>query len=879
MRKIAALIVIVALLSLVYAPQIAVAAPPHAWPGTGVYASCDGDRWELYVDLRQIQWLYDINSGWGTYVPGSGIQEVAYGWDGFYSKMEVGWNGVSVINPTLMYDTQWITFSRSGDFYRYTPWAQGVSSWIETFSGHMDTSPSPAAQFAGGISIAGYNGSQLDYLTSVYASGTFTGDCPFSDYPPVGDLDRVWPLRADVTYEVNHIDGYGPIVDDVHTEQGATAYNSLAGQVVAITDSGSGYLVKVVADDDNYVLYDNLTAVYPKLNDQIDAGCVIGTVGESFKAPSQTYTQDPGLLWFYAGTDFYTAADNDYIDWQNAWIEPPAVGVPCGSELRTDHCLNYNPNLDDDARGWTLYHVDPYDVNLSSIKLAEYSSAIAQYMVLDHEVDYYLTVQSRIYHNYDYYTVTVNKATTGDLIDTLTETINLDDLGLNLGDPVITEVGPLDLSDYDVNDTYLISIAASNTHTEGINLDDVCVNDGSIQVSVSPCYLDNHEFNIDAGADWDSSATGATFRDSPMDFDSDVVLDPGGWIAQPISLASYDGQDADYKIEIKARAVGDISSLTDIFTTGFYGDLDLTVETGVMTITTLRVGNVGVTLPHNHGLTITSGNTLVGNFTITNDALSPESVAVSSVCISPVAGYWPGDEPDINEETSDTCSVCAMPTAMGVDVLFQWIAWLWCNLRNLFYCTLAKWLQQVSSYIVQGRDLLAFVGKYMSVLIAMILRWFFSVVNAVGTASADGGSSLIAAAWNAIAGLGIIQALFDAIGYASAFLTGALATAVAAIQLLTSLLNALLSLGRLGIVMLSALAVAFNGSAATLDIPSCTVITSGLQDGYCAVFILGSGIFDEFPVFTVGFAIASGVIGFITLIWTMRQIGGAFGNV
>lgn len=688
------------------------------------------------------------------------------------------------------------------------------------------------------------------------------------------------PLRSDVTYEVNHVVSDSPVVDDVHTESGANVYNSFAGQVVAIEpEGGEGYMVKVVGDDDRYTMYSNLETVYPKLNDQIVTGCILGRAGDSFKTPAAgPYTQTPGLLWYYAGTDFYDFGTNQYIDWQNQFVEPLLSAEPCGTTLRTDQCINYNPNLDENARGWKMTNVDTLDVGLSNVRLSKYQSAVGQYVILDHTIDYYVTLNTSLYHDYDYVSVVVQKATDYTIIDVHNVVLDLIAEDLDYGDSLVSEIGPLDLSDWDVNDTYLVSISASNGDTQGVWVDDVCIHDGAAVAGVPTCYFDNYDFNTDNGDGWDASETGVHWRDSPGDFDSDVTLSPGAWISQPVSLASYAGDDATYDLEIVARAgfTPGVDEIIDIFTSGFSADLDLTIETDVEDLGSLHVGNVLIALAQTKTFVVPDTETWIGDLTITNNSLSEQGLILSSVCLKPRTGVWPGGEASVDGTNTDVCDSCAMPGSLDV---VAWLSWIWCNLSIFFNCTLTVYLGMFNDWLAAISSQLAWLGRYLALVVSHVALWAMGVLTALGQELIDGLMYALAGAWSVIAGMGIATQVYDTSGVVQAVVESLLVAGGNGLDFAASWFQSLLYLAHLLTVFAASILASLSSEPIVVTLPSCAGTLTGITDGYCFVMLMTNGIVEEFPALTAAFLLIGAVCALLTSMVTLDQLGDIFGDV
>lgn len=714
----------------------------------------------------------------------------------------------------------------------------------------------------------------INYVRFVSA----TEDNPFADW----QQDAYYrPLVDDDIYEVNHVTGYGPIVDDVHTEYQAEVYAAFDGTVVFMQVESAGYTVKLLNEDnETYAIYSNLEAVYPQLNDVVEQGCKLGLVGESFKEPSETYTQSPGLLWFYSGTDFYDYEENTYIDWQNDWDEPDELSDICGTSLRTDHCINYNPNLESNATGWVTLGVDAYQIADDSIILDTAQDSISQYMTLDDAEDYYITIAYVPHFDYDFLTVGTFKGTTLDLIDTILEEVDLTDTPALVGTRQVVEVGPIDLSDPDANDIYLISVLFANTGGENwITIDDVCVHTGDAIVSTSYCYFDNYK--LDGPDDWDYDA-GAYWGNNPGNPDSSVILEADEWISQAISLSSYDGDDADYRLTVTARVMGGtIGDLIDIFG-GWEGDIAQEVWSAgpvlELDIGDETINNALIFHSYYTDFTVTDGNTLVGDLTITADSGNTYNVEIDQMCIMPVTGVWPGEgEEDLPGAGRDRCEECIRPTGLAITTLPAWISWLWCNTLTFYTCTLWDWIASIGTLLRQARDFLGLFGRYVSAVVGRYATWLLSVYAALAGALQDAFAYVVAAAWNAIAGLDILKALFDLAGYIQAFLLGLASLGSYTFDLVLDFFTMLLTLSRLVQQFFTSMAEALSGDVTAISVPSCS--SSQTLEAFCVVFEIADGIFSEFTALPIAIAIDIGLVGIVTIIWSVRKLGSAIGNV
>lgn len=861
MKKFVAVVLIAVFTILMVPASTALATEPN------LLGTCGDGVWSLYFNFTSGDGDF-VDYGLGTYVAGVGWS--ADQLPGWREEIYAFWSPSGFEDATYTSVTYYHTNSGSGSY-----WID--SAWRAWASGSGPVTYEPVSPLPIWIPIITQT-TEAYYLTvyGVSVEGLFTGVCPVEEWVPYDD-STYKPIHEAILFEVNHVTGYGPIVDDVHTELAASVYNSFAGQVVSISSAGSGYMVKVVADDDTYAIYDNLSSVNPSLNDQIVAGCVLGTVGESFKAPSQTYTQNPGLLWYYPGTDFYDFETNEYIDWQTEYVEPPATAIPCGSDLITPHCLNYNPSLDNRAAGWTAVNVDEYDIGDTRVKLSEYQSTLSQMIILDHEANYYVDLKTEQYGSlYDYISFVLMKATDYTILDTETITLEPD----NLGDELITQIGPLDFnSDFDVNDAYLIAVMASNPDTSGVWIDDVCVNLGDAQTGIQNCYFDN--FQLDGDTGWDSSET-ADWSSNPDTFGTGVVLGPGDWISQPLALLAYSDAAADYTLTVTAKTTAiDLGDIIDIFTTGWVADLSQEVKTGEtveLDIGDVTVNNVLISLQYITDFTVDYETTLSGDLTLTSDPLNEKDIYIDWVCLDAKTGVWPGDENnDIETGELTSCDACSMPTSTVA--LFEWLMWLWCNISRFFNCTLVLWLNYLQSLIRQLGDLIGLIGRYIGVIVGQVATWLLALIVAFGIALRDMliyGASLI---WNFLADLGFIRLLYDLIGYAIATVTGIIHIGDLMLTTIGLLFGALLTLGRLAGVFAASLSAGLAGDVATITIPSCATPSSPVWEGFCVVFQMADGLFAEFPALGVGMIIDAGLIGLITSVWTVRSIGGALGDI
>lgn len=278
--------------------------------------------------------------------------------------------------------------------------------------------------------------------------------------------------------------------------------------------------------------------------------------------------------------------------------------------------------------------------------------------------------------------------------------------------------------------------------------------------------------------------------------------------------------------------------------------------------------------------TVTDGNTLTGDLRLENDSLSEAEVEFQQVCIRPTRGVWPWEVEGETDQTPDygiTCAGCTMPTE--ILALGAWIDWLFCQIGVIYFCHLKPLLLTGLQWFKNITDGLGFLGRWMSVLLVKLATWLQALIVDFGKAIGDAILSMLAAAWNLVAALDIMQALYDMIGYVTAFLTGVFSAIISIGSLVVDGVNILLTFGRVIAIFWNHLYAALNGSAETLGLPSCETPESAIMVGWCVGIELIVGIVDEFPALSLSFVLIAGCVGLVTMIWTTRQIGGAMGNV
>lgn len=864
------LIIPVLVFSLLFSPpQHTYARPLNTWPGNGYYGECNGSSWSMYVDFKQTQGMFFVQEGHGEYVSGYGFKELAYGWDGYYSILWVGWNGVSSLGLNLYYDTSWVTFTGSAHNYRFQPWAHAMSSWAPTVaSSHLDTSPSPEAQFAGIVQFAGPVDSYNYYLTGMYFSGPYTGECPISDYPQLpASINYSKPYRETDFKEKTDL----PSVEDLITVlEGSPVYASVTGTITHLSLLNGFYRVIITDSEDITATYNGLSSIYVKMGDTVSAGCQIGIAGPKVANTTSTYTDALSQFFFIVKDDAGTKQDWDY------WIFP--VGnKPCSTP--TGNCSNANPNLDDKASGWQVHDYNPFSPQPiikydDSIQLA-YADTMFQTVVLSDPSNWYVTLVA----------TQVNDQQVMEVEYQIDVTIGEDTLyhrytTTSLTEQVI-EVGPFSPSTPDYSpDLYDLTIANGSSHSKGLLITFACLHQAN-EMTVTPgyCYFPNWQFQ-DHDEGWTSSS-GVIWRDiitSPGY--QNVTLPAGESISAPVSLTSYDDADADYQLWIQVNVSdNDLTDIWDLIVVGWESDFSQQVMDGETV--ELDIGdqttNWVIPLTIETDFTVTqAASPLEGDLTIKADVANTHQITITQVCIKPETGIWPGQEDDDLTIDLPVCDRCVSPDSLN---LAEWINWVMCGLNYFFYCSLAKWINDIGQTIYNTVSGIGYLGRWLYATITGFGIYLHDLASSIGELFLDILQGALATLWNWIAGLALLTSIYDLLGLLWAILTGSGQLVSLLVTLMTNILGIIATLANIIGGFKDALFTAINASSVvSTTMPTCTVPSDPLY-GMCIGLDMVSAIFDEFPVTAGSMYVVAGVAGIITMVWTVRELGDAAGNV
>lgn len=713
---------------------------------------------------------------------------------------------------------------------------------------------------------------------AIIYNAVVSSDDELSEDPFSSEHTKPIPESDILEYEIRDALYGMPRRDHIFAEVGTPVHAAWAGEITFYGIDDSGYYIAIEQANGWLAEYWGLKTVNVARGDIVSEGCVLGLLGKGDQSiePADQYTDEVGVLEFWA-------FDSDGSPWQkldwSTWFDNDSP-VSCTSSLTTTNCVNLNPNLDDFAIGWDTQPPAEWPdgpIRVESGVDLHHGESIEQYLVLDDEEDWYVTLATYVSNN-----------SSGGLYDLLDVHLGEDGEGIvitpdYLGAQETDEVGPLAIGDPDyAPDIYLLKIESTWYGTGGIRIDFACVHTGDVVMADTPyCYLANASFD-EGSTGWDESASGVSWH--PIGVNNPnlgaVVLQPGAWIEQAIDLPSYDGEDADYYLSIDARvALAEEGTIGDIWD-GLTATVHHTVETEVADLGDHDVNNVLISLGYMIDFTVTDGNTLTGDLRLENDSLSEAEVEFQQVCIRPTRGVWPWEVEGETDQTPDygiTCAGCTMPTE--ILALGAWIDWLFCQIGVIYFCHLKPLLLTGLQWFKNITDGLGFLGRWMSVLLVKLATWLQALIVDFGKAIGDAILSMLAAAWNLVAALDIMQALYDMIGYVTAFLTGVFSAIISIGSLVVDGVNILLTFGRVIAIFWNHLYAALNGSAETLGLPSCETPESAIMVGWCVGIELIVGIVDEFPALSLSFVLIAGCVGLVTMIWTTRQIGGAMGNV
>jgi hypothetical protein len=867
------------------------AAPMQDDPPPGLYGSCSDGSYVYIQDLRL------TDGGWTPVW--NGIYEEGIGWETYQLASPAGWYGYDLLitNTLVPYwdasvELDYVEFWGYATWGDYPPWALGfqynLGSWSDkqypfdsTGFWTWDLEIDPPSPRSNGLGLRYMTAAPEEggYIYRVEIHGTYEGDesaCPAYNLPaaPIW-MDSIKPINYTDILEYSLYDGETlDAFDHIFAEQGTLVRSSISGLVTKAGQQSDGYMF-VIEGDGIVVEYHGLSQSYVVWHDTVSAGCVLGKLAATSLKPEGMYTQDIGALRFAA----WEVDGDDWtrLDW-TIWDDSESV-VPCSSTLTTENCVNINPNFEQFALGWDTIPPAEYGSGPSILDngvVLHYLESVGQWLVLDDEEDWYISLVA-----------TVSNNSNGGLWDVLglllggdTEVVYLEPGFLGQG-VIVRDIGPFELGEPAYPpDVYALGAEPGWNGTNGIEIQFLCVHNGTPVMRDTPyCYFDNASF--DEGSEgWDESASGVTWH--PIGVNNPnlgaVVLQPGAWISQPIDLPSYDGEDADYFLAISARtALAEEGTIGDIWGS-LTATVNHTVEEEIADLGSHDISNVLISLGYNIDFTVTDGNTLTGDLVIENDSESEAEVEFQEICIRPVRGLWPWEEgADQLPEYSYTCSGCTMPTE--ILAVGAWINWLFCQIGVIWFCHLKPMVLDILQWFKNLADAIGYLGRWLGILLFRLGEFLLDLLVAFGLALKDAFLSILAAAWNFIAGLDILQALYDLAGYAISVLTGGIGLLVDIGNLIITALNILLTMGRVLEIFFAHVLAAMNGASETFSFPSCVAPSEPIFVGWCVGLELAAGVIDEFPALSLSFVLVAGCVGLFTGVWTVRQIGGAMGDV
>lgn len=837
-------------------------------------------------------WEYDLSSSdeiMATYVGGSGWEDIAYQdsygtmrrGSGIFKVFSEAFTVTSItveLENVVLGTTNWPTEERCYNLV----FATNLYDQVCAETGSVQLSWSGSVSLSGEmIILADVGGDHSEPYTDpggnvTIASITFTGESEAGADPFLSlDYGTIKPVATSDTYDTK-INVAG-LSDQIWADVGDNVYASADGEVTTVDLMSSGYFVELTTDNGNKIQYYYLAEVRTTQGADVSAGCVIGTVGgDNVDTPDDQIppVANLGMIRFLPYRDTY-----DYkYEWLS-WAEPSG-SIACGGDGKfiTSGCVNYNSNLSQKANGWILSDNALLEYSSSdgpaTVSL-HYNDTMTQEMVLSPETDYYLVSKVQLRETsqnagkYGVMAVAIGSGTGA--INTWTVEPK------SPTQEITTRLGPLTFGEpTDLPDMYNVSItnALQGSFARVIY---ACLSpDDSAVLSPEYCYFSNYSFD-DGNTGWQESVTGVTWH--PIGANNPnlgaVQLDPGAYIEAPIDLSSYDGSDAVYRLVLEARlAHNPEGELGDMFD-GLDTTINQKVETSIYDFGSITVNNILMTQRYITEFTVTNGNTLAGDLRIENDSNNTLVVELGSVCLNPLNGQWPGDTDDTDMNSMPICEFCSMPTDLNITL---WLAWLWCQIQNVWYCYLRVMMTTIIDLVQQGLTFSGYLGRWLGAAMSRFVTWSYQLGLAFGQELKDVALGILATLWNFIAANPLFQALFDLIGYLILLATSGAEIIYAIGNLVGRVIKTISNLGYMAGLFVAALVTAMSASSADLNIPTCTAPT-GPYVGMCIAFEVIDAVLTELPTTTIGLAVAGGCIGLMITIWTIKRIGGAFGNV
>jgi hypothetical protein len=638
----------------------------------------------------------------------------------------------------------------------------------------------------------------------------------------------------------------------ITTTDFANVYAVADGEITGLVETASGWHVELTTWRDEVVTYEGLSETYVNLGNDVSASCLIGISGHAtrreFDDDLGDYTNELDFVWL----DEFDAA----VDWYE--YEDPSGNTPCSPDLHTDTCLTSNPGLDDKGKAWE-FKVDVGDEyqKEGGIITVRPGNQVLQNLVGLEAGTYYLTLMG--------YTAA-----------------NPGKLTVYLGDDVVYNVQPdtpgdfrleVELNPTEPNMVPDIWTLRVYVMAGEFDFDYICLHDSEEDLLYSACYFKDSEF--DKPDEWTLGGS-AKFMQAPITGGA-VGLPLNASVTQTASLTGNVDSAEEYGVRIFAL-LAPVDDADDLYSTDETGTLDVTLD--VHDLGDFTVDRYLVYTRYELSFEVPADTTWTGDFTLETTALDdpgPDRIHVSSVCVYPVDGTWPGDA--YGEEPAATlCESCEMPESL-VD-LWGWFAWLGCLMRSLWFC----WIQKEVANIVKGvfglLTQIEYVVLWLSATVYKLAKFAGELALKAGAFVGDMLAFVTGDLWSKLWTLAISKDLFDMFSLSKLWANALKELFTTLVDLAERVIKGIATLLKLAYRIVAIFVDAVNSNSTTTDFGFIDCDPELPDEDPSAPYCWGLKVideaFDEAPWLGWIVIVIEGGLGLFMLWWTINRFRKAF---
>lgn len=686
------------------------------------------------------------------------------------------------------------------------------------------------------------------------------------DFPDFWGYEASRPVRTSDTWGTFDIGTYPDA--EIITPANALVHAPFAGVVNKWSEGGLD--IVQICNDDVCATISNLGLTYVITGDTVTQDCVIGLAGPPWThAASVTQAGDKGSVLFNA----FVKADPDMpIEWAD-WAEPASDTI-CAEEPTSLNCLTQNPFLKDAAAGWAdggentllgwgVSRGDGY-VSISG------RAFVYQSLVLTPDTDYYVTLAAA-----PGFSIVGGNAEAEITIGEESTVVNIPEPaveGDNQYSIITTPALHLDTPDLP-GDTFTLKVGPNNKDV-GIKLAEICLHtEPTLTEAPGECWFPDPA-KFDSSTAW-ILEDGAVSETPGNGILANIVRMPDtSSIHHAIDIDAWDDTALQYRLSVEAITYGStiLSNLDPSNAVTIQASV-IDGETTVKEWDEWTVDNSLYTKTYSYTDSIAVEDSLTGNFYLTvNDvAGSALGVRVSKVCFTRLNGTaWPGHEDaDLHagELIHEFCVNCIPPA--GVDV-FAWLAYIACQMANLFFCYLAPVINKISQTITGIMITLSLLGTWLAATL-------FSFIRSLGNAIASILAYALGAFIGAIFASPLGMFLADLLDLANLLLSWALIFTGTIVAILSRVISSMMVLIGLMVGFWQTLLAGFNTSPASVTLFSCA--PSDPLHNACIGLALVDGVITDIPALNAMSLMGAGIYIIYTLVWFLRQVIGGIEGI